>query len=691
MTDQQVQLFLADLAIIIALARLLGMAAERLGQPPVLGEIIAGILLGPTLFHGKIAATLFPITLRQPLTALANLGVVMFMFAVGYLLDLRLIRGRERVAASVSVSSIILPLSLGVGLGVWLAGRHHVHRVLPFALFVGTAMSVTAFPVLARILTDRGMHGTRIGGIALASAAIDDVLAWSLLAVVAAIAGAGGQPLRLLLAPVYAGVMFGPVRGLLRKLADVYEQRGGLTPNVLAAVLVGLLLSSYATDWMGVKYIFGAFLFGVVMPRDGAGAGLREELLNRLEPVSVLVLLPVFFVVSGLSVNLSSVGLSGLVELGLILLVAIVGKFAGAFAGARLAGVGRRRAGVLATLMNTRGLTGIVILSVGLQLHILDQSLYSLMIVMAIVTTMMAGPLLHVLYPRRFLVRDIAEADRAALGTAAGHLFLVLIEAPTAAAPLVQVGAALTASREHGGLILCYLAAHQHDTRREVGTGLGGELLGMTRSTGNRSSGELQALADRASARGVPAIAQSRFSQLIAAELPAYVAGAAPDTIVLGPGGTSRDRLTADGAVQLVTVLRSPPEAPSAVAARWTRGEGGAAAVLVAAQLAVADRLKLVISPADGRSASLAADLTRDGIAASDGPPPAGATVVAAACDSSGDAHLTVLAGTREPGDDLDQWVKDLDRADSLGSVDTDEAAALGRRRLSLHQGAQRG
>jgi Kef-type K+ transport system membrane component KefB len=200
MTDQEVQLFLADLAIIILLARLLGMAAKPLGQPPVLGEIIAGILLGPTLFHGKITATLFPITLRQPLSALANLGVVMFMFAIGYLLDLRLIRGRERVAASVSVSSIILLLSLGVGLGAWLASRHHVHQVLPFALFVGTAMSVTTFPVLARVLTDCGMHRTRIGGIALASAAIDDVLAWSLLAVVAAIAGAGGHPLRLVLA-----------------------------------------------------------------------------------------------------------------------------------------------------------------------------------------------------------------------------------------------------------------------------------------------------------------------------------------------------------------------------------------------------------------------------------------------------------------------------------------------------------
>src|SRR6476661_2709483 len=585
MTDQEVQLFLADLAIIILLARLLGMAAKRLGQPPVLGEIIAGILLGPTLFHGKITATLFPVTLRPPLSALANLGVVMFMFAVGYLLDLRLIRGRERVAASVSVSSIIFPLSLGVGLGAWLASRHHVHQVLPFALFVGTAMSVTAFPVLARILTDRNRHRTRIGSIALASAATDDALAW-------------------------------------------------------------LLLSSFATDWMGLKYIFGAFLFGVVMPREGVAAALRDEILDRLEQVSVLVLLPVFFVVSGLSVNLSSVGLSGLTELCLILLVAVVGKFGGAFVGARLAGVRGRRAGVLATLMNTRGLTGIVILSVGLQLYILDQSLYSLMIVMAIVTTMMAGPLLHLIYPDRFVVRDVAEADRVALGTAAGHRILVLIEAPETAAPLVDIGAALAASREHSQLILCHLVAQERDTRLEVATGLGGELRETTRTTGN-----LQALADRASARGVSAVVRSRFSQDIAAELPGYVAAAEPDTIVLGPGRTFRETLAADGAVQLVTVLRSLPEAPSAVAVLWTRGEGGAAAVQVATQLAVADRLKLVISPAGGRRAGLAAGLTRDGIAASDGPPPSGALVVAAAADSSADAHLTVRAGTRDVSD----------------------------------------
>jgi Kef-type K+ transport system membrane component KefB len=656
MTDAEVQLFLADLAIIILLARLLGALAKRLGQPPVIGEIIAGILLGPTLFAGAITKTLFPVTMTLPLNALATLGVVLFMFVIGYDLDLGLIRGRERVAASVSVCSIILPLGLGAALGVWLAGRHHVHNVLPFVLFVGVAMSVTAFPVLARILIDRGMHRTRLGGLALASAAIDDVLAWSLLAVVVAIAGAGGHPLRLVLAPVYAVAMFFVVRPLLGRLAGVYRRQGRLTPSVLAAVLVVLLLSSYATDWMGVKYIFGAFIFGVIMPREGAAGAMRQEILERLEQVSVLVLLPVFFVVSGIKVNLSTVGLSGLLQLVLILIVAVAGKFGGALIGANLAGVHGRRAGVLASLINTRGLTGIVILAVGLQLGILDKSLYSLMIVMAIVTTAMTGPLVRRIYPDRFVERDIAEADRAVFGKRVAHRILVLVEDPATAAPLVEVGATLAGSRENSELVLSHLVAQQRNTRLEVGTGMSGELLQMT-----KTMGELNALTARAAARGVPAVVQSRFSDDVPGELPGYVAAAEPDTVVLGPDVAVSDALTADGATQVVTVLRGLPEQPGGVAARWARGENGAAAVQVGAQLAVADRLRLVITPAGGRRAGLAAELTRGGVAAADGPPPADAIIVAAAGDTGQDAHLGVVAGTREGSDDLDQWVQALD------------------------------
>jgi Kef-type K+ transport system membrane component KefB len=389
MTDADVQLLLADLALIVVLARVFGALAKRIGQPPVLGEIVAGILLGPTIWSGHITTALFPKTLLPPLTALADLGLVFFMFVVGYEVDLGLVRGRERVAAGVAIGSIVAPLGLGAGLGAWLAHRYHVTNVTTFVFFLGTAMSVTAFPVLARILTDRGLHRTMIGGLALASASIDDVLAWSLLAIVFAIAGSGGNGPRILLAPVYAAVVIWAVRPALRWLGAIYQRQRKLTPTVLAVLLAALLLSAAATDWMGVKFIFGAFILGMVMPRDAPA--LREDILVRLEQVSVLVLLPVFFVISGMNVNLSGLGVSGLIDLCLIMAVAVIGKFGGAYVGGRMTGVRPRQAGALAALMNTRGLTEIVILAIGLQLHILDKSLYSLMVAMAILTTAMAG------------------------------------------------------------------------------------------------------------------------------------------------------------------------------------------------------------------------------------------------------------------------------------------------------------
>ena len=653
MRDLDIQLLIVDLAIIILLARVLGAAAKRIGQPQVLGEVVAGILLGPTLFDGKITHALFPPALLPPLTALADIGLLLFMFVVGYEVDLRLIRGRERVAASVSVCSIILPMTLGVSLGIWLAHRYQVPDVVTFALFIGIAMSVTAFPVLARILTDRGLHRTRLGGLALASAAVDDVLAWSLLAVIVAVAGAGGHQGRLVLAPVYAAVMILVVRPLLRRLAGVYRRQGRLTPSVLSMVLVGLLLSCYATEWMGIKFIFGAFLYGMIMPRHDF-ADLREDILERLEQISVLVLLPVFFVVAGLKVDLSAIGLAGLAELGLIMAVAIAGKFGGAFAGGRLAGLRPRQAGVIAALMNTRGLTEIVILSVGLQLKILPAPLYSLMIVMAIGTTAMAGPLLKLFYPDRLMRRDLAEADRVRSGGVAAHRVLVLVDRPDADGALVNLGAGLATSRKHSELILSHLVAHTGG-RLEVGAGLSGELVQMT-----GTMNELQALAHRAEGRGVPAIVQSRFSEDVRGELPTFVTAAEPDTVILRPDGAVPGQLTADGTIQLVTVLRTPPADPSAVAVRWARGADGAAAVQVAAQLAVANQLGLVLTPDSGRPATVAADLARRGLTACAGRPPPGALLVAAAGDSA-DAHLAVAAGTKEGSDDMDQWVRTLE------------------------------
>jgi Kef-type K+ transport system membrane component KefB len=648
MSLSDVQLLLADVAIIIILARLLGTAAKLLGQPPVLGEILVGILLGPTFFHGAITNALFPKSLISPLTALADIGLVLFMFVVGYEVDLRLIRGRERVAVGVSAGSVLLPLGLGAALGVWLAHRNHLHHIPTFALFIGTAMAATAFPVLARILTDRGLHRTSIGGIALASAAIADVLAWTLLAVVVALAGSSAQ-WKVLLAIPYAILMFLVVRPLLRRLSRFYLQAGRLTPNILATVLAGLLLSSFATNWMGLHFIFGAFLFGVVMPRENV-LGLREEILERLEQLSVLVLLPIYFVVAGLSINLSNIGHSGLVELGAILVVAIGGKLVGSYLGAVSTGVRGRNAGVIATLMNTRGLTEIVILGVGLQLHILNPELYTLMVVMALVTTAMSGPLLKAIYPDRIMQRDLAAADRAQLGGGPAYRILVLIERLETAGPLVDIGADLTATRPGSHLALAHLVSVQAENRLEVGSGLSGELLQMT-----VVMGQLHTLVERATARGAPATVLSRFSDDVASELSEYVAAAEPDTIVLDAGHDPfKDHayaaIRADSRTRVVTASGPWPNAPSAVAVYSGHGADASAALNVATQLAAARHLPLVLSGGEGRrSRSGVAELTHRGIQASSGSPPEGSLIVVGEDSApAAGAHLTVRAGSSE-------------------------------------------
>jgi len=654
MSLNDVQLLLADVAIVIILARLLGTAAKLLGQPPVLGEILAGILLGPTFFHAAITKALFPASLISPLTALADIGLVLFMFVVGYEVDLRLIRGRERVAVGVSLGSFILPLGVGTALGVWLAHRHHLHNVSNFALFIGTAMAATAFPVLARILTDRGLHRTRIGGLALASAAIADVLAWMMLAVVVALAGSSAQ-WKVLLAIPYAAVMFAVVRPLLRRLSRFYLQAGRLTPNILGIVLAGLLLSAYATNWMGLHFIFGSFLFGVVMPRENV-LGLREEILTRLEEISVLVLLPLYFVVSGLNINLSTVGTKGLEDLGAILVVAIIGKLVGAYFGAQVTGVHGRNAGVIATLMNTRGLTELVILGVGLQLHILTKPLYALMVVMALVTTAMSGPMLKAIYPERIMQRDLAAADRALLAGRPAYRILVLIERPEGARPLVDVGADLAATRPGSELVLAHLVSLRAESRLEVGSGLGGELLQMT-----AVMGQLHGLAERAKARGVPATVLSRFSDDVPGELAAYVAAAEPDTIVLDArhDATEEDAyaaIRADSRTRLVTASGPLPHAPTAIAVYSGHGGDASAALNVATQLAAARHLPLVLAAANGRrSRSGVAELTHRGIDARSGPPPDGSLLVAvedAAVAAAATVHLTVRAGSSEDIDD---------------------------------------
>jgi Kef-type K+ transport system membrane component KefB len=423
-TEQIYSLLLA-LAVISLLAYLFGAAARRLGQPAVIGEIVLGVLLGPTVLSGVLSDTLFPVTIRPFLSALADVGIALFMFTVGLDFDRRLIRGRRMVASTVACGSILLPFALGVALAFYLLRGHPSNNHTAFVLFMGAAMSVTAFPVLARILTDRGLARTWLGSVALACAAIDDVLAWTLLAGVVAISGnAAGSEWLLLLAVPYMLILVLVVRPALRRLLAKRPAGGPGGTLPIVVTLAGLLMSAAFTEWIGLHFIFGAFLFGAVMPRDAkatvmphddktavtesgaiadtvtaADGGPATALATRIREFNGVLLLPIFFIVAGLNVDLSHLDASGIIDLVLILLVAVGGKFGGAFAGARLNRMRSRPAAALAVLMNTRGLTELIILTVGLQLGVLDRDLYSYMVVMALVTTMMAGPLLSWIYP----------------------------------------------------------------------------------------------------------------------------------------------------------------------------------------------------------------------------------------------------------------------------------------------------
>jgi Kef-type K+ transport system membrane component KefB len=385
MNASSLALLLADLALILVCARAAGALAGRIGQPPVVGEIISGILLGPTLLGPHLVGELFPPTVRLALGALADLGLVLFMFGIGYELDVRLTR--RPIAGSIATGSVVLPFVLGTAVAGWIATHHHPAKPVAFALFLGIAMAVTAFPVLARIVVDRGLANTELGNLALASAAVGDVVAWSLLAVVISLGGDEPPVLVALLIPLVLGMVL-LVRPLLAKVLP----RCGV-PAAFTVLAAGLLLSSAATQLLGLHSIFGAFLFGAICPRADPG-WLRGEVVDRLTTVGGQLLLPVFFVIAGLNLNLGNLEVADVGELAAILAIAVGSKVAGAFGAATLHRMPRRKAGQLAILMNARGLTEIVVLTVGLQAGLLDTRLYSLMITMALVTTAMTGPLL---------------------------------------------------------------------------------------------------------------------------------------------------------------------------------------------------------------------------------------------------------------------------------------------------------
>jgi Kef-type K+ transport system membrane component KefB len=384
---------LIALVAILAASRICGALFVRLGQPKVLGEVVAGIALGPSLL-GAIApnatAALFPQATLPLLESIGQLGLILFMFLVGLEFDFTLIRRKAHVALLVSHTSICWPFLGGTALGLFLYPMFYRDSVqfLPFTLFMGLAMSVTAFPVLTRILRDRNLQNTDLGVMALACAAADDITAWSLLAVVLGIANsqfvAGFGTLAAAL--VYCTMMWTVVRPLLRRLTVSESQAA------LPVLLIGLLGSALTAEWIGIHAFFGAFLFGLCLPRDH---GLAHQFNAKLEDLAAWVLMPAFFATSGLRTQFGLLhSWDGWLICVLVIVVATAGKFIGAVIPARMAGLPWRDSLSLGALMNTRGLMEIVIANIGLECGIIPPQMFTVLIIMALVTTAATGPIL---------------------------------------------------------------------------------------------------------------------------------------------------------------------------------------------------------------------------------------------------------------------------------------------------------
>jgi len=401
---------LLALVVVIIAARACGALCKRIHQPPVIGEVIAGILLGPSLL-GQISppafAYLLPATVAPFLSIIAQIGVILFMFLVGLELDTAQLKHRTHATVAISHASIVAPFVLGTLLALWLYPKLSTRDVpfTVFALFLGVSLSVTAFPVLARILTDRGIQKTRMGTVSLTCAAVDDVTAWCLLAFLIAVAKANvsAAAVTVALTGLYVAFMMLVARPLIIRAVRAQELRESVSQSAIAVVVVGLLLSTLATEAAGIHAIFGAFLLGAIIPHDSR---LARDLTHKIEDLVVVLFLPAFFAFTGMRTQIGLVHeASQWLLCGVIIAAASIGKFGGTFVAARFTGFGSRDAAALGVLMNTRGLMELIVLNIGLDLHILSPTLFAMLVLMAIITTFATTPILQL------LTRNATEPD----------------------------------------------------------------------------------------------------------------------------------------------------------------------------------------------------------------------------------------------------------------------------------------
>lgn len=399
-----------QLAVVLATCRVVGFLFQKIGQPKVVGEMFAGIALGPSLL-GWIAphtsAYLFPPSSLGFLNALSQVGVVVFMFLVGLGINPKELKKEGHNAVLTSHVSITAPFVLAAFLALYLYPRlsdDSVHFT-SFALFMGAAMSITAFPVLARILDERNMLQSRLGTVAIACAAVDDVTGWCILAYIVVLIRAAHSSTSIWVTIagilVFGLAMIHGVRRLLRGFERVYRTKGAISENLMALMLLLILASSLFTEYLGIHLLFGAFLMGAIMPKEQK---FVRYVLDRFETITITLLLPLFFAFTGLRTNIAAVkGPEMWMYCGLIILVATVGKLGGSTLASWLSGMPLREAAGLGTLMNTRGLMELVILNIGLDIGVISPTLFSMMVMMALVTTFMTTPVLALICPKEML------------------------------------------------------------------------------------------------------------------------------------------------------------------------------------------------------------------------------------------------------------------------------------------------
>ena len=565
--------FFLAVMIVIVVARLFGVLAVKVGQPRVMGEVIAGICLGPSVL-GAISPTLqaqiFTSDILPAFGVVANIGLIFYMFLIGLELDRSQLKGRVVQAAAISNASIALPMMLGIAAALplyKLIGPDK--KFVAFALFMGVAMSITAFPVLARILAERRMLKRPVGALALGCAAIDDVTAWFLiaLATTVAVAGSFGEVAKTVgEAIAFVLVMAFGVRPIIARLSTAFDEVGRIPGGWIVAIFAGVLLSAFVTETINIAVIFGGFVMGMVMPRN---ARLTEEVTRRIEDFVVVLLLPMFFVYTGLRTNVGLLNqpVLWLITAGLIA-IAIVGKLAGAAIAARVSGFDWRASAVIGTLMNTRGLTELIVLNLALERGAISNALFAALVLMALATTLMAGPLLKLLDRENTYgakVEDEFAAARARLSVdypglvVPEHSILVAPETDAALPQLLALAEPLARSQPPRELILARLV--QPPRGAGVRGGLQTENAALERATTTVNEARARLIEEGIAARAVVLRSSSPGQDL------AHIVAVEPVDLVLVEG---RRPLLGDGVPlgEVTDLLQSAPCDVSVLVAR---------------------------------------------------------------------------------------------------------------------------